>query len=61
MKLGNKTVRSVARMAALPAIVLGMGFLVCGTPANAQLDPSWDPGPQASSRDKVVIRPLRTD
>jgi hypothetical protein len=39
MKLGNKTIRSVIGMAALPALVLGMGLLVCGTPASAQLNP----------------------
>jgi hypothetical protein len=39
MKLGNKTVRSVVGMAVLPALVLGAGFLVCGTPASAESDP----------------------
>jgi hypothetical protein len=39
MKLGCKTVRSVTGMAALPALVLGMGFLVCGSPAGAQTEP----------------------
>jgi hypothetical protein len=39
MKLGNKTIRSVVGMAVLPAFVLGMGFLVCGTPASAHSEP----------------------
>jgi hypothetical protein len=39
MKLGNKTIRSVVGIAALPAFVLGVGFLVCGTPASARPEP----------------------
>jgi hypothetical protein len=39
MKLGITTIRSVVGKAALPALVLGMGFLVCGTSASAQLNP----------------------
>jgi hypothetical protein len=39
MKWGSTTIRSVVRMAALPAIVLGMGFLVCGTSAHADVNP----------------------
>jgi hypothetical protein len=39
MKLGNKTIRSVVGMAAVPALVLGMGLLVYCTPASAQPEP----------------------
>lgn len=39
MKLGYKTIRSVVGMAALPALVLGMVFFVCGTSAGAQVNP----------------------
>jgi hypothetical protein len=39
MNLGIKTLRSVVRIAAFPVFVLGMGLLVCGSPANAQPEP----------------------
>jgi hypothetical protein len=58
MKLGNKTVRSVARMAALPAIVLGMGFLVCGTPADAQLDPCRNDRSNVKCWDRYTPTPV---
>jgi hypothetical protein len=32
-------IRSIVGMAALPALVLGIGLLVCGTPTNAQTQP----------------------
>jgi hypothetical protein len=39
MKLGNKSIRSIIGMAALPALVVGMGLLATGAPASAQREP----------------------
>jgi hypothetical protein len=36
MNLGIKKIRTVVGMAAIPALVLGVGMLVCGVPAGAQ-------------------------
>jgi hypothetical protein len=59
MKLGTTTIRSLVGMAALPALVLGMGFLVCGTPANAQVDPCRNERSNTScwDRDKPTTVP----
>lgn len=58
MKLGSTTVRSVIGIAALPALVLGMGFLVSGTPAGAEVNPCRNERSNVDCRDNG--KPLST-
>jgi hypothetical protein len=39
MNLGIKTIRSIVGVGVLPAFVLGLSLLVCGSPAGAQSQP----------------------
>jgi hypothetical protein len=58
MKLGYKTIRSIVGITALPALVLGMGFLICGTPAGAQVNPCRNEHSNVDCRDHG--KPLTT-